>query len=191
MFLRTVTASQQRRQSTTGMENVRRTSGLAPVVNTTERRRSLVSGMNNNNNSNTHQRNDHRRKSAIEGPYLRSEQLFNIAEALAPNPSNVKHTDSFSGGLNLLAGTSARCFGLYSGSDDLARKRRFEKKIRFRVRGHIFETFESTLSRFPNTLLGDKTSLDKYLDPKTNCYIINRCFHSFGAILFYLSLIHI
>lgn len=181
MLLRTVTASQQRRQSTTGMENVRRTSGLTSV-NTSERRRSLASGMNSNHN--IQQKNDHRRKSDIEGPYLRSNLLFNIPEALTPNTSNKKHVNSFSG-LNLLAGTSARCFGLYSDSNTLVRKYNFEKKICFRVRGHIFETFESTLSRFPNTLLGDKANLDKYLDPNTNCYIINRCFHSFGAVLFY------
>jgi len=177
MFLRTVTAGQRRRQSTTGMENVRRTSGLT-AVNTAERRKSLVFGMNNN-------KNDHGRQSTIEGPYLRSDLIFNIPEALVTDRSGGKHAGNFSGGLNLLAGSSARCFGLYSNINTPVRKYRFEKKVSFRVRGHTFETFESTLQRFPDTLLGDKTNLEKYLDQKTNSYVINRCFHSFGAVLFY------
>ena len=58
-------------------------------------------------------------------------------------------------------------------------------RIRINVSGLMFETFETTLSRFPDTLLGDKLRRIPYYDKNEQCFFFNRCRSSFEAVLFY------
>ncbi|XP_065681414.1 potassium voltage-gated channel subfamily A member 5-like [Hydra vulgaris] len=60
-----------------------------------------------------------------------------------------------------------------------------QKKVKIIVRGVVFETFESTLGNFPNTLLGNLPKRNLYLDEKKSAYVLDRCVHSFDAVLFY------
>lgn len=62
---------------------------------------------------------------------------------------------------------------------------RQKQKIFMLVRGQLFETFESTLAVFPNTLLGNKQKRNEYYNQKTNMFVFDRCSISFDAILFY------
>ncbi|XP_065056998.1 potassium voltage-gated channel subfamily A member 1-like [Rhopilema esculentum] len=58
-------------------------------------------------------------------------------------------------------------------------------RIKINVSGTIFETLETTLDRFPKTLLGDKTKRSKHYDSIQRCLFFDRCRISFEAILFY------
>ena len=58
-------------------------------------------------------------------------------------------------------------------------------KVKIEVRGIFFETFESTLGNFPNTLLGNISKRNLYLDESKGVYVFDRCVHSFDAVLFY------
>ena len=60
-----------------------------------------------------------------------------------------------------------------------------ERRITIIVRGKLFQTYESTLDFFPETLLGNKLFRSHYYDYKSNEYRFDRCFYSFDAILFY------
>ena len=60
-----------------------------------------------------------------------------------------------------------------------------QSRIRINVSGMIFETFEATLARFPETLLGDKFKRIPYYDKEQHCLFFNRCRISFEAILFF------
>jgi hypothetical protein len=59
------------------------------------------------------------------------------------------------------------------------------KRVRLNVSGLIFETFESTFDRFPETLLGSHEKRTKYYDPIRDEYYLARDKHTFDAILFY------
>lgn len=60
-----------------------------------------------------------------------------------------------------------------------------QSRITINVSGMIFETYETTLSRFPMTLLGDRIKRIPYYDNDKQCLFFNRCRISFDAILFY------
>lgn len=53
------------------------------------------------------------------------------------------------------------------------------------VGGKFFQTFESTLSNYPQTLLGNVESRGKYYNAASNTYVFERCASSFDTILFY------
>ena len=59
------------------------------------------------------------------------------------------------------------------------------KRVRLNVSGLIFETYESTFDRFPETLLGSYEKRTKYYDPIRDEYYFARDKHTFDAILFY------
>ena len=69
--------------------------------------------------------------------------------------------------------------------DDARLKFLRQNKITFKVRGITFQTFESTLNIYPETLLGNKKSRDKYFNAKTKEYVLDRCSYTFNAVLFY------
>ena len=60
-----------------------------------------------------------------------------------------------------------------------------ERRVRISVRGIIFETFESTLGAYPNTLLGNISKRNEFFDNSLGLYVFDRCVHSFDAVLFY------
>ncbi|XP_066920519.1 potassium voltage-gated channel subfamily A member 1-like [Clytia hemisphaerica] len=60
-----------------------------------------------------------------------------------------------------------------------------KERIRFNVSGQTYETYVSTIQRFPKTLLGSATSRNKYYCHKLNQYFFNRNHHAFEAILFF------
>ena len=60
-----------------------------------------------------------------------------------------------------------------------------KRKIVINVSGHIFETLECTLSRYPDTLLGNEFKRSRYFCQKSNQIFFNRNRLSFEAILFF------
>lgn len=63
--------------------------------------------------------------------------------------------------------------------------RRVPEKVIFNISGLRYETRRRTLSRFPNTLLGDRARLDRFYDPTRDEYFFDRNRPSFDAILHY------
>ncbi|KAM7538503.1 hypothetical protein Aperf_G00000070477 [Anoplocephala perfoliata] len=59
------------------------------------------------------------------------------------------------------------------------------ERIVFNVSGLIFETYISTLQRYPDTLLGDPELRAKYYDEKHGYYFFDRHRESFDSILYY------
>ena len=59
------------------------------------------------------------------------------------------------------------------------------EKLVINISGAIFETFDKTLRRFPNTLLGNEQNRRAYFCNKSKQYFFNRSRHSFEAILFF------
>ena len=59
------------------------------------------------------------------------------------------------------------------------------KRITINVSGTIFETFETTLDRFPKSLLGDKKKRSTYYCTQTDQYYFNRNRKTFECILFF------
>ena len=59
-----------------------------------------------------------------------------------------------------------------------------ENRIILNVSGKIFETYEKTLNRYPETLLGDKKKRNSHYCSKTNQYFFDRNRLCFDAILF-------
>lgn len=60
-------------------------------------------------------------------------------------------------------------------------KSKHYKQVTLNVSGEIFETYSSTLERFPDTLLGSEQKLKSYLCSETNQYYFNRnrlCFEN-------------
>lgn len=60
-----------------------------------------------------------------------------------------------------------------------------DKKITINIRGTTYETFESTLAKYPDTLLGCSQKRDEYYDQETRQFCFNRDRQAFNAILFY------
>ena len=59
------------------------------------------------------------------------------------------------------------------------------ERIAINVSGMRFETYESTLARYPNTLLGSPSRRAKYFDSSRREYFFNRNRRVFDSILFY------
>eukprot|EP00795_Rhopilema_esculentum_P016555 gene16555-7978_t len=62
---------------------------------------------------------------------------------------------------------------------------RADERVCINISGAHFETFESTLARYPNTLLGSPSRRNKYFDPFRGEYFFDRNRRAFDAILFY------
>jgi len=58
-------------------------------------------------------------------------------------------------------------------------------RVKINVSGMIFETLESTLSRFPNSLLGSPKKREKYYDSKKREFFFDRNRVAFDAILYF------
>ena len=58
-------------------------------------------------------------------------------------------------------------------------------RVFINVSGMIFETRESTLAQFPDTLLGNRNKRRKYFDAARNQYFFDRSRPSFDAILYF------
>lgn len=58
-------------------------------------------------------------------------------------------------------------------------------RVVINVRGTIFETYEKTLLRYPNTLLGSLDKRSPYYNSKKKQYCFNRDKEAFNAILYY------
>lgn len=63
------------------------------------------------------------------------------------------------------------------------KKRR--RRIKINVSGEQFETYEDTLERYPETLLGKKKSREPFFCSRTNQYFFDRSRVSFEAILYF------
>lgn len=61
----------------------------------------------------------------------------------------------------------------------------YDKRVEISVSGVIFETFLSTLEKFPDTLLGSELKRQPYYVREKNQYVFQRHHHAFDAILFY------
>jgi len=59
------------------------------------------------------------------------------------------------------------------------------KRIKINVSGQLFKTYEETLERMPNTLLGDKTRREEFYDESCDEYFFDRHRESFSAILYF------
>lgn len=59
------------------------------------------------------------------------------------------------------------------------------RRVTINVSGSIFETFEETLERFPDSLLGDRAKRSRYYCPKTDQYYFCRNRNTFECILFF------
>lgn len=59
------------------------------------------------------------------------------------------------------------------------------ERIILNVSGLMFETYASTLERYPNSLLGDPKLRAKYYDPNHGYYFFDRHRESFESILYY------
>jgi len=60
-----------------------------------------------------------------------------------------------------------------------------QARIVFNISGEIFETYERTLARFPETLLGDDCKRKTYFCERRKEYFFNRSRAYFGAILYF------
>ncbi|XP_046853706.1 potassium voltage-gated channel subfamily A member 6-like [Xenia sp. Carnegie-2017] len=60
-----------------------------------------------------------------------------------------------------------------------------QTKVMINIRGTIYETFESTLARYPNTLMGSFTKTSPYYNSKKQQYCLDRDRKAFDSILFY------
>ena len=60
-----------------------------------------------------------------------------------------------------------------------------DEKIYINVRGHMYETLNSTLNRFPGTILGSKEKRQLLTDTATNSIYLACSPHCFDAILYY------
>ena len=58
-------------------------------------------------------------------------------------------------------------------------------KVKLTVRGQLYETFETTLNRYPETLLGSCERRHKFTNPLTNVIEVDCSYVAFDSILFY------
>jgi len=61
----------------------------------------------------------------------------------------------------------------------------YDDRVVINVSGMIFETLQETLSRYPNTLLGNAEKRSEFYVPETHEYFFNRNRSAFEAILYY------
>lgn len=61
----------------------------------------------------------------------------------------------------------------------------YDDRVVINVSGMIFETRQTTLSRFPDTLLGNEEKRRKFYNPEFHEYFFNRNRSAFEAILYY------
>lgn len=59
------------------------------------------------------------------------------------------------------------------------------KRVALNIRGVYYETYEQTLSRFPNTLLGNMNLRKPYWDVRNEAFYFDRNQHLFDSILFF------
>ena len=81
------------------------------------------------------------------------------------------------------------CFFFFQGQLDERRGHpsiaNMPSRIVLEVSGSRYETWDSTLCRYPNTLLGNETTLNEFYNESRKAYCFNRNRDSFDAILFY------
>ena len=73
-------------------------------------------------------------------------------------------------------------------SSNLHTRKNTPNRVIINISGQIYETFERTLHRFPNSLLGNREKREKFAVPSTShqsCYFFNRHRASFDGILFF------
>lgn len=81
-------------------------------------------------------------------------------------------------------GISRNVTKMRSSRDSLSRVI-YDDRVVINVSGMIFETRQTTLSRFPDTLLGDEDKRSKFYVPEFHEYFFNRNRSAFEAILYY------
>ena len=67
----------------------------------------------------------------------------------------------------------------------LNKMKKVGRKVKFNVRGEIFETYRSTLRRFPETLLGQLNKRSELYSRERDEYVLDRSRVCFGSILYY------
>ncbi|XP_014671145.1 PREDICTED: potassium voltage-gated channel subfamily A member 7-like isoform X2 [Priapulus caudatus] len=90
-----------------------------------------------------------------------------------------------SGNFSKSQGAGEPAFPKFVAKLQAAKKGKFDERISINISGLRFETWRSTLNRYPGTLLGDKDRRHKYYDAATNEYFFDRHRPSFDAILYY------
>ena len=59
------------------------------------------------------------------------------------------------------------------------------RRLAFNIRGVYYETYEETLMRFPNTLLGNPALREQFCNAENNQFYLDRSHHIFDTILFF------
>ncbi|XP_031564950.1 potassium voltage-gated channel subfamily A member 3-like [Actinia tenebrosa] len=73
----------------------------------------------------------------------------------------------------------------FDSSSEFSDRYKKDRRIIVNVSGLRFETYENTLQRFPETLLGSKEKREEYYDSAMNEYFFDRNRSTFEAILFF------
>ncbi len=81
--------------------------------------------------------------------------------------------------------TNGEIIDLQQNSDTETRFITEDQIVRINVSGFIYETLNSTLKQFPNTLLGNEKKRQKYYIPSRGTYFFDRNRASFEAILYF------
>lgn len=63
--------------------------------------------------------------------------------------------------------------------------KRKKERVNFNISGEKFETYQETLTRFPETLLGNYDEMQSYYEGRYNEYYFDRCRLCFESILFF------
>ncbi|XP_054905998.1 potassium voltage-gated channel subfamily A member 10 [Poeciliopsis prolifica] len=143
----------------------------------------------------------HRLASPPQSPRRGRRQRQSGQEGLSPStpPTLTSKANSSSGSLisslKLLANSESPTDSVFSKmlkdyyeNEDLFEKHCLEEKdekVVINISGLMFETQLSTLSKFPETLLGDPMKRLQYFDPMKNEYFFDRNRPSFDGILYY------
>ena len=59
------------------------------------------------------------------------------------------------------------------------------KRVKINIAGQIFRTYEDTLDRMPDTLLGNRERRNEYFDDEAQEFFFDRHRESFPAILYF------
>ncbi|KAM4583291.1 potassium voltage-gated channel subfamily A member 10 [Fundulus diaphanus] len=143
----------------------------------------------------------HRLASPRQSPRRGRRQRQSVADGLSPStpPTLTSKANSSSGSLisslKLLSNSESPTDSVFSKmlkdyyeNEDLFEKHCLEEKdekVVINISGLMFETQLSTLSKFPETLLGDPMKRIQYFDPMKNEYFFDRNRPSFDGILYY------